>query len=92
MTVADMPFTVPERKTPVRTLRFARTGTLWVFVSTADGEPQLADVYDRSGTLVHRVRWPPGIDLRNGYFDATKALGVRTDSLGVQRVVRLGIS
>ena len=92
MTIADMPFTVPERKTPVRTLRFARTGTLWVFVSTTDGEPQLADVYDRSGKLVHRVRWPAGIDLRNGYFDATKALGVRTDSLGVQRVVRLGIS
>jgi hypothetical protein len=92
MTIADMPFTVPERKTPVRTLRFARTGTLWVFLSTANGAPQLADVYDRSGAPVHRVRWPAGIDLRNGYLDAKTALGVRTDSLGVQRVVRLDIS
>lgn len=55
ITMRDLPFGIPERKTPLSFLHFDRLGRLWVEVSVASGEPRRADVYDRSGELV--LRW-----------------------------------
>jgi hypothetical protein len=88
----DLPFGVPDRKPPLRALRFDSTGRLWAFLSVPDDSAKRADIYDRDGTLAVTVEWPSEIDLQSGYLGPDAALGMVTDSLGVQRVVRLTFS
>ncbi len=83
---------VPRRKTPIRAMAFDVDGNLWIERSVSDGLPREADVYDTGGRLMTVVRWNREIDLLGRQLVATagsQALGVATDSLGVQRVVRL---
>ncbi len=54
----DLPFGVPSTKPPLKALRFAKDGALWVERSTADGAPREADVYDRSGRWIATAEWP----------------------------------
>jgi hypothetical protein len=46
-------------------------------------------VFDQSGTLTAVARWPQGVDLTYGQVDPRGGVGVRSDSLGVQRVVTI---
>ncbi len=85
----DLPFGIPERKTPLSFLHFDRSGRLWVEVSVAAGEPRRADVYDRFGELVHVVEWPADVRLFLGQMDSETAFGVSRDSLDVERIVGL---
>jgi hypothetical protein len=80
---------IPERKQPLRALHFDLSGRLWVERSAADGAEREADVYDASGTLVQRRRWPANVDLTFGHIADAFAVGIRTDSLGMQQVVRV---
>ncbi|HEY4647154.1 MAG TPA: 6-bladed beta-propeller [Steroidobacteraceae bacterium] len=83
---------LPRRKTPVLRIAFDSDGNLWVERSVRDGEPREADVYDREGRRLAAVRWPREVDLLGRQLVATSGshvLGVASDSLGVQRVVRL---
>lgn len=83
---------LPGRKSPVLALAFDSDGSLWVERSVRDGEPREADVYDREGRLLTAVRWSREVDLLGLQLVATSgshALGVASDSVGVQRVVRL---
>lgn len=83
---------VPRQKTPVSRLAFDTDGNLWVERSVRDGDPRVADVYGRDGAQLTSVQWPPNVDLLGRFLVATSgphALGVATDSLGNQNVVRL---
>ena len=44
-----------------------------------------------AGELLFTAQWPIEVDLRFGVLQPSRALGLTTDSLGVQRVVRLRI-
>ena len=86
----DIPYGIPERKQPLRSIFFDRDGRLWVELSVAAGSSRRADVYDREGRLAHIVEWPADIDLSaNGAIRGSIAHGIIRDSLDVQRVVRL---
>jgi hypothetical protein len=83
---------VPRLKAPVSRIAFDSDGNLWVERSVRDGDSRAADVYGRDGRLLTAVRWPPDVDLLSRFLVAatsTHVLGVATDSLGTQRVVRL---
>ena len=86
---AKHPFSVPPRKQPLRDLYFDLDGRLWVELSVREGTPRKADVYDRTGRLAYTVEWPSNITLSGGTVTGTTAYGVLTDSLDVQRVVRM---
>jgi hypothetical protein len=81
---------VPIRKPPLADLMFDQEARLWVFLSVADGEPAHAQVYDLKGQLLGERTWPFEVDLGfPAWIEEDHALGIATDSLGVQRVVRL---
>jgi hypothetical protein len=86
-TVARLPFSVPDRKAPLRDLWFDRAGRLWVQVTPpVRTSESLAEIFDSSGTLVAAARWPRSVDLRIGHLTDSVAVGVTRDSLGVSRV------
>lgn len=74
----DIPFSTPATKPPLAGLKFDTDGRLWVERTTADGEPREADVFDRDGQHVMRVRWPREI-----------RLGIES-WIGTERVVGVG--
>jgi len=84
-----VPFKVPGAKPPIKHIFFDQQGRLWVQLSMADGEENRADLYDTSGHRIAMAQWPLDIDLDNGYIGDRVAYGVRQDSLGVVRVVRV---
>lgn len=85
----QIPFEVPTRHPPLRGLLFDTTGRLWIEIATPRDGDRVAYVFDRGGNRVRVVGWPRDVDLQNGIVKDSVALGVSTDSLGVQRVVRL---
>lgn len=86
---SDYP-SVPDRKPPLASLMFDRDGLLWVASNTPESQPAHADVYDREGQLVGARSWPRDVDLAfPAWIGRDHALGISTDSLGVQRVVRV---
>lgn len=88
--VARHPFSVPDTKAPLRELLFDARGRLWVVLTTAAADTmRLADVYDTSGLRVAQASWHRSIDLSAGGIRREHTFGVRRDSLGVERVVRL---
>lgn len=84
-----IPFGVPDRHPPLEDLFFDRAGRLWIELSTNRAAPRTAHVYDRGGNRVRTVSWPRDVQLRNGAVQDTVAVGIASDSLGVQSVVRL---
>ena len=80
---------IPERKQPLRALHFDKSGRLWIERSVADGADREADVYDASGRRVQTRRWPANVDFTFGHLADNFAVGIRTDSLGGQQVVRV---
>ena len=89
VTRSSLPYGVPRRKAPLRSLGFDLDGRLWVERSVSDGQPREADVYDRRGALVAVMTWPPYIRLDNRTVRGQTAIGVAVDSLGTNTVVRL---
>lgn len=87
---ADLPYDLPDRKTPIQQLFYDALGRLWVELSVPPGEDRKADVWDVNGTLAAHVSWPA--DVRMGvvsWISKDRALGVARDELGVERVVRI---
>jgi hypothetical protein len=84
-----VPFKVPGAKPPVKNIFFDQTGRLWVELSMAEGEARRADVYDTTGRRLVLAQWPKDVDIGFGYIGDRVAYGVRRDSLGVARVVRV---
>lgn len=81
---------IPDRKPLLAGLYFDETGRLWVELSVEDGEDRHADLYDGGGELVGRRTWPSRVSLRfPAWLGEQDALGITTDSLGVQRVARV---
>lgn len=81
---------IPGRLQPLRNVYYGADGRLWVEASVPDGEPRRADLLDDEGRLVERRTWPADVELGfPGWVGGERALGLRTDSLGVQRVVRV---
>lgn len=83
---------VPDRKVPIGRIAFDQLGRLWVERFVADGTPREADLYDASGTQIAVMRWPRDVTILDFGLvaaQATRVLGVGTDSLGTERVVRL---
>jgi hypothetical protein len=80
---------IPTHKPPLRDLFFDDRGRLWAQRTTSANRPAEADVYAADGSLWARREWPQGISLAAGAVYAEHALGIETDALGTQRVVRL---
>jgi hypothetical protein len=86
----ELPFDLPERRTPLRAMYFDEAGSLWVELNTPDGSPQRADVWSPEGERVAQIEWPDGIELDiPGWVGDGWALGVQRDELGVEYVARL---
>jgi hypothetical protein len=83
------PFGVPEHKPPLEKIGFDLEGRLWVKLSSLEGRPNEADVYDRRGAHVARVKWPADIRLDGFAVRGWLGFGWKTDANGVQRVVSL---
>jgi hypothetical protein len=79
----------PSIKLPLTRLAFDHDGRLWVFRAVAPGQPQQADVYDRTGTLWAVVQWPPTLIMTNAAFSGTGGLALQRDVTGAERVVRV---
>lgn len=81
---------VPDNKTPLADMFFDALGRLWVELSVPEGTERRADVYGDDGALLERRAWPASVRLSYpAWVGEDRALGVSTDSLGVQRVVRV---
>ena len=88
-TVGDLPFSIPDRKAPLRGLQFDQIGRLWVYLTRADGEAPRAHVYDHDKKLVTDITWPGSVSMTTSFLSDEFALAVQRDSLGVDHVVRL---
>ena len=85
----DVPYGVPDRKPPVRTMWFDARGRLWIERNVV-GSQRVADVYDSLGIRQIGYRWPARVDAeRFRWASADVLLGITRDSLGVQRVARV---
>lgn len=84
---------IPERKPPIRNLWFDRDGRLWVerHLPHLPNEPQEqgADVYGTNGEHLFSATWPRGVDFGLGAIRSSTGLGIQTDVLGIERVVRV---
>ena len=86
---ASLPFGVPGSKPPLDALFLDGLGRLWVQLSAADAGSSRADVYAPGGHRVAMAEWPGNVKLAGGFVGGDFAYGVRTDSLGVEQVVRV---
>lgn len=84
-----IPFGIPDRKAPIKSLGFDIEGRLWVERSVPDDSPHRADLYDRTGQPIERVEWPAAVRLDLGTVRGGMGLGVMEDTLGAIRVVRV---
>lgn len=81
---------IPSRKPPLASLMFDRAGQLWASFNTAESLPARAVVYDREAGVVGERTWPRHVNLAfPGWIGRSHALGITSDSLGVQQVVRV---
>lgn len=88
----SLPFDTPETKPLLAGIEFDSEGRLWVERTVADGTPREADVFDRDGVHVARVRWPA--DVRLGlasHISDGLILGVARDEMDVEQVVMLRV-
>jgi hypothetical protein len=86
---SSLPFDVPTRKTPLRSLGFDLEGRLWVELSVPEDSSRIADVYGHNGERIGTMVWPAGVRLHHWAVLNNTAFGVQPDSLGTQRIVRL---
>ena len=89
---SSLPFNVPNRKAPLRSLGFDLDGRLWVELSVPADSSRVAHVYRRNGTRVGTMVWPAGVRLHHWAVRNDTAFGVQLDSMGTQRIVRLHFS
>ncbi len=80
---------VPSTKPPVDRIDFDHSGRLWVQLSVPDGAQSAADIYDPSGRLQARVRWPANIELFQLVAMDSVAIGIARDDDGAPSIVRL---
>jgi hypothetical protein len=89
---ASSRYRVPERKAPIAAMAFDQLGRLWVRRALPDGSNPEADIYDGTGRQIAVVRWPKNIDPMYTTPIAARGnhvLGIASDSLGAEWVVRL---
>ncbi|MGH7502502.1 MAG: hypothetical protein ACREL7_12185 [Longimicrobiales bacterium] len=81
---------LPFRHTVLASLFFDESGRLWVERTASPGEPRRADVYQSDGTRAFVATWPADVDLsQSGWITNDAALGIRSDTIAGQRIVRL---
>ena len=83
------PYDIPNRKQPLASIFFDRSGRLWVEKTGADSdEMREADVYE--GTeLVARYRWPRRVWASMPWATETTLYGTTPDTLDLRRVARV---
>lgn len=87
---SDLPYALPDRRTPLNRIFYDDGGRLWVELSVPHDSSRLGEVWDTEGQLVERLRWPADVRLGDiSWVSESHALGVLRDELGVERVVRL---
>lgn len=84
-----LPFRIPERKPPVAAIGFDLDGRLWVRRSVVQGQPNVADVYDRTGKCVAIMEWPANVSLGMWTVAGTTGVAIARDSLDTPTIVRL---
>ena len=88
--VTDLPYALPENRTPISQLYYDDLGRLWVELSTSRGNARAAEIWNDDGSLEARVTWPAHVSLGTvSWIGDGVALGVARDELGVERLVRL---
>ncbi|MFC1530204.1 hypothetical protein ACFL6R_05765, partial [Gemmatimonadota bacterium] len=76
--VSQLPFSVPDRKTPIRAIFYDTGGNLWVERNIRDGQLRSADVWSPDGQLMREVRWPSDVTLTvPAWVGISSAVGVR---------------
>jgi hypothetical protein len=80
---------IPDRRPPLAALNFDQAGRLWVLFSASENAPARATLYD-DGEAVGQRTWPRNVDLSYpAWLASDHAIGVATDTLGVQRIARV---
>jgi hypothetical protein len=86
-----MPYDIPQRKQPLRSLAFDQEGRLWVQHSAPEGAPSRADVYAPDGRFLYEVTWPRRTDL-TGASRGDVVYAVQRDSLDTPSIVRMKLT
>jgi hypothetical protein len=87
---SELPYDLPDRRTPLAQILYDDLGRLWVELSVTRDSARVADNWNPDGQLAGRVTWPYEVRLGvASWIGQTHALAVARDELGVQRVVRL---
>lgn len=82
--------TIPNIKPVLSDVWFDRSGRLWVRRRLDMSTPlALADVYDQDGSIAFIAEWPKEVSLGAGAMRGSIALGVMTDSVGVETVAKV---
>jgi hypothetical protein len=84
----QMPYDIPSRKQPLRSLAFDQEGRLWVQHSVPEGAPSRADVYAPDGRFLYEVTWPRRTEL-TGASRGDLVYAVQRDSLDTPSIVRM---
>lgn len=89
MTPDQVPFELPTRKPPLRSLFFDLDGRLWIELSVLTDADRRAHVYAPDGRLLFTAQWPAAVRLTDGAIRGDQAIGVVLDAGDVERVVGL---
>ncbi len=90
LSASDLPYGIPERRTPLHEIYYDQAGRLWVELSVPADAARAAEVWDVEGRRVERIEWQADVRLGTlSWIGDRHALAVQRDELGVERVVRL---
>jgi hypothetical protein len=83
---------IPSVQPQVENLCTDPDGHLWVQFASPLPAMRMADVYDSAGRLLTTRAWPDTVDMSLCTARGTQALGLASDSVGIERAVLLQFS
>jgi hypothetical protein len=83
---------IPSARPQVENLCADPDGRLWVQFASPLPAMRMADVYDSAGRLLTTRAWPDTVDMSLCAARGTQALGLVSDSVGIERAVLLQFS
>jgi hypothetical protein len=80
---------IPDARPQIENLCVDLDSNLWIQFASPEPGFRYADIYDSSGHLTATRSWPDNVELTRCAATGARALGVSTDSVGLQHVVVL---